>query len=111
MSTAYSILLSISSIITKDIYTRLINPDAGKRHLTWVGKLFSWVLISILVGLAIALREQTTLISLIDRKFDVPFQLVPAHHRHSLASPVYDTGAAGNSCGHNRFTGSGFCLF
>ncbi len=78
MSTADSALLSISSMLTKDIYGRLIRPDASQAELTRVGKICSWVLIVILVGLAIALKEKASLVTLLDRKFDLLVQMAPA---------------------------------
>ena len=78
MSTADSALLSISSMLTKDIYGRLIRPTASQAELTRVGKLCSWVLIVILVALAIALKEKASLVTLLDRKFDLLVQLAPA---------------------------------
>ena len=77
MSTADSVLLSISSMLTKDIYAKHINPRASETHLTLVGKGCSWVLITILVILAIRHRDMT-LIRLLDRKFDLLVQLAPA---------------------------------
>jgi SSS family transporter len=77
MSTADSVLLSISSMLTKDIYAKHINPRATEKHLTLVGKACSWGLIALLAFLAIRHREMT-LIKLLDRKFDVLVQLAPA---------------------------------
>ncbi len=76
MSTADSVLLSISSMVTKDLYGRLIRPDASERHLTKFGKIFSWLLMAVLVVLALQLRG-TTLVRLLDRKFDLLIQLSP----------------------------------
>ncbi len=78
MSTADSVLLSISSMLTKDLYARFIHPGATEIRLTRLGKIFSWLLIVILGALAINLREETTLIRLLDRKFDLLVQLAPA---------------------------------
>jgi len=78
MSTADSALLSISSMLSKDIYGRYINPNATQAQLTRLGKIFSWCLIVFLVWLAIFLREKASLLSLLDRKFDLLVQLVPA---------------------------------
>ena len=76
MSTADSALLSISSMFSSDLYRRAV-PGAGESSLTMVGKVSSWVLIVILVVLAIRLRD-TTLLKLLDRKFDLLVQLSPA---------------------------------
>jgi SSS family solute:Na+ symporter len=78
MSTADSALLSISSMVTKDIYGRLLRPNASEAELTRVGKICSWILIVVLVSLAIALKEKTSLVRLLDRKFDLLIQMVPA---------------------------------
>lgn len=77
MSTADSALLSISSMFTKDIYSRHIRPEATESDLTVVGKVCSWILISALVGLAILLRDQASLVAIMDRKLDLLVQLVP----------------------------------
>ena len=76
MSTADSALLSISSMFSGDLYRRA-SPGASEKSLTLVGKLSSWALIVILVFLAVALRG-TTLLKLLDRKFDLLVQLSPA---------------------------------
>ena len=76
MSTADSVLLSISSMLSKDIYGRFVRPSATDAQLTKVGKRISWVLIVVLSMLAIALRGQT-LVKMLDRKFDLLVQLSP----------------------------------
>ena len=78
MSTADSALLSISSMLSKDIYGRFINKNASEARLTYMGKIFSWLLIVILVWLAIYLKDKASLLTLLDRKFDLLIQLVPA---------------------------------
>lgn len=78
MSTADSALLCISSMFTKDIYASFIKPGASQAHLTLVGKLCSWLVIIMLTGLAILLQDKASLVKLIDRKFDMLVQLVPA---------------------------------
>jgi SSS family solute:Na+ symporter len=78
MSTADSALLSISSMLSKDIYGRFINTSASQAQMTRLGKICSWCLIIILVGFAISLRDEASLVKLLDRKFDVLVQLVPA---------------------------------
>ncbi len=77
MSTADSVLLSISSMFTKDIYGQHIRPGATEAQLTRVGKVCSWLLIAVLATLAIVLRG-TDLVKLLDRKFDLLIQLAPA---------------------------------
>jgi len=78
MSTADSALLSISSMFTKDIYSRFIAPRASEAHLTRVAKACSWLTIAALVLLAIALRHHASLVALMDRKLDLLIQMVPA---------------------------------
>ncbi|MFT5351485.1 MAG: SSS family solute:Na+ symporter [Planctomycetota bacterium] len=78
MSTADSALLSISSMLSKDIYGKFINAAASDAQMTRLGKICSWSLIVILIGFAISLREESSLVKLLDRKFDVLVQLVPA---------------------------------
>ncbi len=78
MSTADSAMLSISSMFTKDIYAVHLNPNASESELTMIGKRCSWVVVGALVVLAIVLKEETSLIGLIDRKFDILVQLAPA---------------------------------
>ncbi len=78
MSTADSAMLSISSMFTKDIYNTHLRPNAPESGLTRIGKRCSWVVLGALATLAILLKDQTSLITLIDRKFDVLVQLVPA---------------------------------
>lgn len=78
MSTADSALLSISSMLSKDIYGSYIKPHASEERLTLMGKLFSWCLIIFLVWLAIYLSDKASLLKLLDRKFDLLIQLVPA---------------------------------
>lgn len=78
MSTADSAMLSISSMFTKDIYSTHLRPHAPESGLTRIGKRCSWVVLGALAILAILLKDQTSLITLIDRKFDVLIQLVPA---------------------------------
>lgn len=77
MSTADSALLSISSMITKDIYARVQTRHTSDARLTYIGKWISWLLMLIMVMLALQLRG-TTLVKMLDRKFDLLVQLVPA---------------------------------
>jgi len=78
MSTADSAMLAISSMLTKDVYGAHLNTRARETDLTRIGKRCSWVVVSGLALLAILLKDQASLISLIDRKFDLLVQLVPA---------------------------------
>ena len=78
MSTADSALLSISSMFTKDLYANLINRNATEAQLTRLGKICSWCVLAVLIVFALALKEKTSLVQLLDRKFDILIQLVPA---------------------------------
>ncbi len=78
MSTADSAMLAISSMFTKDIYGVHIRHDASEADMTRIGKRCSWIVVGALAALAIALKEQASLIGLLDRKFDILVQLAPA---------------------------------
>ena len=78
MSTADSAMLSISSMFTKDIYGTFLQPKAREADLTAIGKRCSWIVVCILTILAILLKDQASLVTLIDRKFDILVQLAPA---------------------------------
>ncbi len=93
MSTADSAMLSISSMLTKDLYARFLSPRGSERRLMRIGEWFSWVVIIVLVGLAVVLRDRASLVMLLDRKFDLLVQLVPAfmigiHWRGLKAAPT-----------------------
>ena len=80
MSTADSVLLSVSSMLTKDIYHRQINPNASEARLTMIGKSISWVVVAVMAGVAIylnSLENKPTLVKLMDMKFDMLMQLAP----------------------------------
>ena len=81
MSTADSALLSISSMVTKDIYLPFIKPGATEAQLTKLGKILSWLIVAALAGIAIklnGLETKFTLIELLNMKFDMLIQLGPA---------------------------------
>ena len=78
MSTADSALLSISSMLTKDIWAAHVMQNASQETLTRLGKAISWIIIVALIFLALLLREKSSLVQLIDRKVDLLVQLVPA---------------------------------
>jgi Na+/proline symporter len=65
-------------MFTKDIYGVHLRPGAAESELTRVGKICSWALVTLLAALAIVLKEQASLIELLDRKFDLLVQLAPA---------------------------------
>ena len=78
MSTADSALLSISSMLTKDVCAGHLMRGASEATLTRLGKIASWTLIGVLIVLAVVLREQTSLVRIMDRKLDLLIQLTPA---------------------------------
>ena len=74
------VLLSVSSMLTKDIYHRQINPAASEARLTLIGKSLSWVVVTIMAAIAIylnSLENKPTLVKLMDMKFDMLMQLGP----------------------------------
>ncbi len=77
MSTADSVLLSISSMLTKDLYATYFAKSPTQKQLTWFGKSCSWILMLVVIVAAIELRD-TSLVRLLDYKFDLLVQLSPA---------------------------------
>jgi len=75
MSTVDSAMLAIASLFTQDIYHQR-NPQASQKKLTLVGKLFSWLLMAIMVYLAIYLPS--TIWWLIQIKLEILCQIAPA---------------------------------
>ncbi len=81
MSTADSVLLVISAMITKDIYARHFNPAATESQLTRLGKWISVAIVLLTASLAIAFyghRDSNILITLLKIKFEMLLQLAPA---------------------------------
>ncbi len=78
MSTADSALLTLSSMFTSDWYARHMRPDADQKTLTRIAKRCSMLLLAALVVLAILLKDRASLVAILDRKFDLLVQLVPA---------------------------------
>lgn len=76
MSTADSALLSISSMVTHDLYGQTFRPTADQAHLTRVGKTVTWVLLAPIVWAALA--YEGNLIQLLQIKFELLIQCVPA---------------------------------
>ena len=75
MSTADSVLLSLSSILAKDIVGTTLLKGASEERLTKVGKLLSWAIISVL--LVIALSPRVTLWGLTEIKMEILAQVSP----------------------------------
>ncbi|GAW92336.1 sodium:solute symporter family protein [Calderihabitans maritimus] len=76
VSTADSVLLSFSSIVSKDIYGRFINPDAPEKQKLMVGKVAGIIVLFIL--LLIAWNPPGTLYQIFVLKFEVLIQVAPA---------------------------------
>jgi len=78
MSTTDSALLSIQSMVIKDIYAVYINPNASQQELLWKGKLFGWVLIVFLVAMTwISQQTESSLWLLIKLKLEFLVQISP----------------------------------
>ncbi len=75
MSTVDSAMLAISSLFTQDIYFQK-NPEASQKRLTLVGKIFTWILMVLMVYLAIKLPS--TIWWLIQIKLEILCQIAPA---------------------------------
>ena len=56
MSTADSVLLSLSSILAKDFLGKTVLKDAQEERLTKAGKILSWVIMAVLVLIALVPR-------------------------------------------------------
>lgn len=98
MSTADSALLSLSSILTQDLYRPLFKTPPDQAHLYRVGKILSLVVLAILVWIAI--DPSFTLWSLLEVKFEVLIQTFPAfavglYSRRLTTSWVFGGMAAG----------------
>lgn len=75
MSTADSVLLSLSSIIAKDVFGKLKLKNGSSERLTKIGKMFSWGIMFLMV--LIALQPKITLWGLIELKMQILVQVVP----------------------------------
>lgn len=76
MSTADSVLLSLSSILAKDFLGKTVLRNAPEARLTRAGKLMSWLVTGALAWIAVAPR--ITLWGLIELKFELLIQVAPA---------------------------------
>jgi len=75
MSTVDSAMLAIASLFTQDIYHQHY-PKASQKKLTYIGKVFSWALMALMVYLAITLPS--TIWWLIQIKLELLCQIAPA---------------------------------
>ena len=76
VSTADSALLSLSSVISHDLYGRYINPRSSEQRQVLVGKLVGIAVIAVL--LLIAWNPPTTLYNIFVLKFELIVQIAPA---------------------------------
>jgi len=76
MSTADSVLLSLSSILAKDFLGKTALRNAPEARLTHAGKILSWAVTGVLA--CIALSPRMTLWGLIELKFELLIQVAPA---------------------------------
>lgn len=78
MSTADSALLTIASMVTKDLYLVYLKPDASPKHLLWVGKIFGWALMGGLISMAwVSLKTESSIWLLIKLKLEFMVQISP----------------------------------
>ena len=75
MSTADSVLLSLSSILAKDVVGTTLLEGASEERLTRAGKLLSWVVVAVLV--VVALSPRVTLWGLTEIKMEILAQVAP----------------------------------
>jgi Na+/proline symporter len=75
MSTADSVLLSLSSIIAKDILGKSVLKNAPEEKITQMGKRFSWLIMFLMV--LFALQPKLTLWGLIELKMQILVQIAP----------------------------------
>jgi len=75
MSTVDSAMLAIASLFTQDIYYQQ-NKQASQKKLTYVGKIFSWFIMALMVMLAINLPS--TIWWLIQMKLEILVHIAPA---------------------------------
>lgn len=78
MSTSDSALLSIQSMVTKDLYKPYINPGASPEHLLKVGKIFGWTMMAFLVTMAwVSIKTESSIWLLIKLKLEFMVQISP----------------------------------
>jgi SSS family solute:Na+ symporter len=76
MLTADSVLLTFSSIVSKDLYGRYINPGASEQKKILAGKLVG--LVAVFILLLIAWFPPATLYQIFVLKFELLIQVAPA---------------------------------
>lgn len=92
VSTADSVLLSFSSLISSDVYGKFINPHAKEKKKVLVGKIVGIIAVGIL--LIIAWNPPGTLYQIFVLKFELLVQVFPAfvlglYWKRLAAAPVF----------------------
>ena len=92
VSTADSVLLSFSSIVSNDIYGRFINPKAPEKKKVMVGKVTGVIAVGLLLW--IAWNPPATLYEIFVLKFELLVQVFPAfvlglYWKRMAAQPVF----------------------
>ncbi len=107
MSTADSALLSIQSMITKDVYKPYLKTDATAHNQLIVGKVFGWGLMAVLVASAWVSRQvESSIWLLIKLKLEFMVQISPV-----FVLGVYWRRLAGGPMLSGILTGTGITLF
>jgi len=91
MSTADSLVLTLSSIVSRDLYRAHLNPEASDARETWVGRAAAVALLAI--GLGIALVQEGTIVGLAVYFIQGNALLLPAF----LAALYWDRATAGGA--------------
>jgi SSS family solute:Na+ symporter/sodium/pantothenate symporter len=79
MSTADSALLSMGSMLTKDLYLTYVDRAASPKKLLLIGKSLSWAIMAVLILMAwISLETESSLWLLIKLKLEFMVQLAPS---------------------------------
>ncbi|MCT1576902.1 sodium:solute symporter family protein [Oceanobacillus kimchii] len=92
ISTADSVLLSFSSVISNDVYGRFIRPDAPEKRKVLVGKIVGIIVVFLL--LMIAWNPPGTLYQIFILKFELLVQVFPAfvlglYWKRMASTPVF----------------------
>ncbi|MEX2015977.1 MAG: sodium:solute symporter family protein [Candidatus Hydrogenedentales bacterium] len=78
MSTSDSALLTIQSMVIKDLYAPFRGGAINERHMLRVGKVFGWVLMAVLVTQAwVSLKTESSIWLLISLKLEFMVQIAP----------------------------------
>lgn len=86
MSTADSVLLSLSSIIAKDLLGKVWLQNASSESLANIGKIISWLVMLVLI--LFALSPRISLWGLIELKLEILIQVAPLFFLGSLWTAV-----------------------